>query len=112
MVRDFTHVLELAAVLLDMAVDETEGREPFDIAGGEAIELGDLAGLVAAAFGVHTPVLDRPAPSHGPEDRYVGDGRRYQTALAQAGQQPTPQPVIIADTIAYLRQTGVISPSN
>ncbi len=109
-VRDFTHVLEMADVLLDMAVDEAEGPEPFDIGGGEAIELGDLARLVAAASGVETPMIDRPAPAGGPGDRYVGDGRRYQAALAQAEQRPTPLPVIITDTIAYLRQTGVIGP--
>jgi nucleoside-diphosphate-sugar epimerase len=108
-IRDFTHVLELAGVLLDMAVDEAEGPAPFDIGGGEAIELGDLARLVAAAFGIETPVIDRPAPAGGPGDRYVGDGLRYQAALAQAGQAPAPLPAIVADTVAYLRRTAALS---
>ncbi|MDB5438897.1 MAG: NAD-dependent epimerase/dehydratase [Caulobacteraceae bacterium] len=110
-IRDFTHVLDLAGALLDMAVDEAEGPEPFDIGGGEAVELGDLAQLVAAAFGVETPVIDRPAPAGGLGDRYVGDGRRYQAALAQAGQTAVPLPDIVVDTVAYLRQTGALSPA-
>lgn len=108
-VRDFTHVLELAGALLDMAVDETEGRDPFDIGGGDAVELGDLAYLVAKAFGAE-PAITRPAASGGPGDRYVGDGSRYQAALARAGQAPAPLPAIVADTVAYLRKTGAISP--
>jgi nucleoside-diphosphate-sugar epimerase len=108
-VRDFTHVLELAGVLLDMAVDETERREPFDIGGDEAVELADLARLIGQAFGTE-PAVERPAPSGGPGDRYVGDGSRYQAALTKAGQAPAPLPAIVADTIAYLRKTGAISP--
>jgi nucleoside-diphosphate-sugar epimerase len=110
-VRDFTHVLELAGGLLDMAVDEAEGAEPFDIGGGEAVELGELARLVAAAVAVGTPVIDRPTASGSPGDRYVGDGRRYQAALSRGGQTAAPLPVIIADTVAYLRKTGTLSPA-
>jgi nucleoside-diphosphate-sugar epimerase len=111
-IRDFTHVLEMAALLLDMAVDEAEGPQPFDIGGGEVIELGALARLVAAAFGVETPAINRPAPTGGAGDRYVGDGARYQAALAKAGQTPSPLPIIIADTVDYLRQTGALSPAS
>jgi nucleoside-diphosphate-sugar epimerase len=111
-VRDFTHVLEMAGALLDMAIDDAEGPEPFDIGGGEVIELGDLAQRVAAAFGVETPAIDRPVASGGPGDRYLGDGRRYQAALARAEQRRTPLPAIIDDTIAYLRQTGALNPAD
>jgi nucleoside-diphosphate-sugar epimerase len=110
--RQFTHVLEMSTTLLDMAVDETEGPVPFDIAGGEIVELGALAALVATEFGLPSAVIDRPAPSGRPEDRYVGDGRRYQTALIEAAQPPIPLARIVADTVAYLRETSVISPSN
>jgi hypothetical protein len=32
--------------------------------------------------------------------------------LAKAGQTPSPLPIIIADTVDYLRQTGALSPAS
>lgn len=102
-VRSYVHVLEMAGVLLEMAVDETEGGEPFDIYGAQVIELGDLAHEVASVLGLTNAQITRPAPTGGRGDRYVGDGRRYQAALSKTGRTASPLQAIIADTIAYLQ---------
>lgn len=102
-VRTYVHVLEMARTILDMAVDETEDGAPFDVAGGEVVELGDLAHAVASALGLRNAAITRPPPTGGAGDRYVGDGRRYQAALANRGLTPAPLSVIVADTIADLK---------
>lgn len=107
-VRNYVHVLEMAGLLLDMAVDDAENAAPFDIGGTEAIELGDLARRVAKRLGVEA-VVERPPPAGGPGDRYVGDGERYQRALAATGRTPIGLDQIIDDTIAWLRQAGAVA---
>lgn len=104
--RSFVHVSEMARVILDMAVDAAQSGEPFDVGGAEIVELGALARAVGEALGLTDPAIDRPAPGKGPGDWYVGEGRRYQSALFQRGERPTPLNRIIADTIAYLDATG------
>lgn len=107
--RSFVHVSEMARVILDMAVDEAQSAEPFDVGGAEVVELGALAQAVGEALGLAHPVIDRPAPGGGVGDWYVGDGRRYQSALFARCERPTPLAQIIADTIAYLDATGSLT---
>lgn len=107
--RSFVHVSEMARVILDMAVDEVQSAEPFDVGGAEVVELGALARAVGDALGHADPRIDRPEPGDGPGDWYVGDGRRYQTALFRRGERPTPLPRIVADTVAYLAATGALA---
>jgi nucleoside-diphosphate-sugar epimerase len=104
--RSFVHLSEMARVILDMAVDDAQSAQPFDVGGVEIVELGALARAVGEALGLTDPAIDRPAPGGGPGDWYVGDGRRYQSALFQRGEHPTPLKQIIADTVAYLDATG------
>ncbi|WP_235524881.1 NAD-dependent epimerase/dehydratase family protein [Caulobacter sp. Root1455] len=107
--RGFVHVSEMARVVLDMAVDEAQSAEPFDIGGAEVVELGALALVVGEALGRADPAIDRPEPGDGPGDWYVGDGRRYQSALFRRGEAPTPLARIVADTVAYLEATGALA---
>ncbi|TCS14456.1 NAD(P)-dependent oxidoreductase [Caulobacter sp. BK020] len=106
--RSFVHVAEMARVILDMAVDETQSADPFDIGGAEVVELGALAMAVGQALGPSDPPIDRPEPGDGPGDWYVGDGRRYQNALFRRGEHPTPLARTVADTVAYLAATGAL----
>ncbi len=99
----------MARVILDMAVDEARSAEPFDIGGAEVVELGALARAVGQALGQPEPTIDRPEPGDGPGDWYIGDGRRYQSALFQRGEQPVALPRIVADTVAYLEATGALA---
>ena len=101
-VRTYVHVMEMARTILDMAVDETEDSAPFDVAADETVELGDLAHEVADALGLKDAKITRPAPTGGAGDRYVGEGRRYQAALAKRGLSSPPLSLIVADTVADL----------
>lgn len=107
--RNFVHVSEMARVILDMAVDDTQSAEPFDVGGAEVVELGALARAVGEALGQAEPVIARPEPGEGPGDWYVGDGLRYQSALFRRGEAPTPLTRIVADTVTYLEATGALS---
>jgi nucleoside-diphosphate-sugar epimerase len=108
-IRSFVHVLDAARGMLDMAVDEAEGAEPFDVCLGREIELQDLARAVATAFGAEA-AIDRPPIAETGGDRYVGRGDRFQAALAREGATPLGLDRIIDDTIAYLRTVGEIPP--
>ena len=109
--RSFVHVSEMARVILDMAVDDAQSGAPFDVGGAEVVELGALARAVGEALGLADSAIDRPAPGGGLGDWYVGDGRRYQSALFRRGERPTPLKQIIADTVAYLDATGRLARS-
>lgn len=106
--RNFVHVSEMARVVLDMAVDEAQSAEPFDVGGAEVVELGALALAVGQALGRSAPPIGRPELGSGPADWYVGDGRRYQDALFRRGEHPTPLARTVADTVAYLAATGAL----
>jgi nucleoside-diphosphate-sugar epimerase len=100
--RDYVHVMELAGALLDMAVDATEDGEPFDVGGTQIVELGELARQVAQSLGLRDAKITRPPTSDEPGDWYVGEGKRYQTALFKTGRSPTRLSTIVADAIEYL----------
>ena len=106
--RSFVHVSEMARVILDMAVNETQSADPFDVGGAEVVELGALARAVGQTLGRSDPPIDRAEPGEGPGDWYVGDGRRYQNALFRRGEHPTPLAQTVADTVAYLAATGAL----
>jgi nucleoside-diphosphate-sugar epimerase len=106
--RSYVHVLEMAGLLLSMAIDPSESPEPFDIAGSEDVELGYLAKRVAEVMDLK-PVIERAPAGGGPGDFYLGEGRRYQAALAASGAAPILLNQIVADTVRYLRETGEIS---
>jgi nucleoside-diphosphate-sugar epimerase len=106
-IRSFVHVLDAARVVLDMAVDDTEGPEPFDICLGRETELQTLAETVASALG-QAPIITRPPIAAVQGDRYVGEGARFQAALARLGQDPASLDQMTADTIAWLRDIGEV----
>jgi nucleoside-diphosphate-sugar epimerase len=104
-IRSFVHVLDAARVVLDMAVDEAESDEPFDICLGRTTELNALAEAVALALGVE-PVIDRPSIATTGGDVYVGASARFQAALSRRGETPASLSRIIDDTVGYLREIG------
>lgn len=100
--RSYVHVSEMARVILAMAVDDAQSPAPFDVGGAEIVELHALAQVVAEVLGRAEAVIARPEPDGGDGDWYVGEGQRYQNALFQLGERPTPLTQIVADTVAYL----------
>jgi hypothetical protein len=92
----------MADVVFDMALDDGQDGGPFDVGGAEVVELGALARRVAIGLGQpDAPVTRAPATGEA-ADWYVGDGRRYQSALFGLGREPRPLDAIIADTIRWL----------
>ena len=106
-VRSYVHVRDVVTVgfasmfgLLDAP------REPFDTAGDESIEVGDLARRVRDVLGRPDLAIDRPPLGSNPADRYVGDGRPFRQMLGQLGLAPTRLDDAIRDTAAYLASLG------
>jgi nucleoside-diphosphate-sugar epimerase len=100
--RSYVHGLELARVMFDLALDEVPALA-FDTAGTETVEMAALAAAVGHALDLPDLRIERPPLEAGPEDRYVGDGAIYQSALARAGAEPIGLHQIIRDTAAWLR---------
>jgi nucleoside-diphosphate-sugar epimerase len=99
-IRSYVHVLEFARVTLEVALGDA-GEAMFETAGTEVVEMADLARAVGAALGVEVEIQRPPMTAEG-EDRYVGDGRAYQAALAAMGAEPVGLAEIIRDTDAWL----------
>jgi nucleoside-diphosphate-sugar epimerase len=102
-IRSYVHVHELARVILDLALGAS-GPTSFDTAGPEVVEMADLAHAVGRAL--DRPLdIDRP-PMEAGEDRYVGDGRLYQAALARSGATPVGLDQIIRDTADFMQRSA------
>jgi nucleoside-diphosphate-sugar epimerase len=97
--RSYVHLFEFARVLLDLSLGD-ERRLAFDTAGDAVVEMADLARAVGAALGLELDI--RRLPMSPGEDRYVGDGRTYQAAVARLGA-PIGLGRIIRDTADHMR---------
>lgn len=101
--RSYVHVEELMAVLAHQAQDALPGMtRPFDSAGPEVVEIGDLARMVCGALGVDPARILRQLDPDAPVSRYVGDGADYQAAVRRLGLAPIGIEAIVSDTIASL----------
>jgi nucleoside-diphosphate-sugar epimerase len=101
--RSYVHVEELMAVLLHLTLRTGPHRAvPFDTAGREVVEIGDLAALVCRAAGVPVDRLFRNYAPDRPASWYVGEARTYQQAVQAAGLNPIGIEQIVADTLASL----------
>lgn len=99
--RSYVHVLELAAVVFDLALGEAPVLA-FDTAGPQVVEMGDLAAAVGRVLDLPHLAIRRPALEAGAEDRYVGNGVVYRAALARMGAEPIALDEIIRDTAEWL----------
>lgn len=101
--RSYVHVEELMAVLVGQAQPVTPGPgRPFDSAGTEVVEIGDLARIVCAQLGVDAARIVRRQDPGAPASRYVGDGADYQAAVRNLGLTPIGIEAIVSDSIASL----------
>ncbi len=100
--RSYVHVLELARVLFDQALDEGCPEIVFDTCGRETVEMGDLARTVAEVVGDGSCRVERPDLRAGDPDWYVGSGEAYQAALFRSGAEPCDLRTIVGDTAAYI----------
>jgi nucleoside-diphosphate-sugar epimerase len=100
-IRSYVHLDEFARALFDLALG-AEDELTLDTAGAEVVELADLARAVGAALDLEVEVRRSPM-SGDAEDRYVGDGRVYQAAVARCQGAPIGLDCIIRDTADYMR---------
>ncbi len=101
--RSYVHVEELMAVLFDQARSSTTSRViPFDSAGTEVVEIGDLARMVCAQLGLDPARIVRRHDPEASASRYVGDGADYQAAVGGMGLTPIGIEGIVSDSIASL----------
>ncbi len=96
--RSYVHVLELARVVFDLAL-EPQAAIVFDTAGEAVVEMADLARAVGRALDLPGLHIERPPLAAEGEDRYVGDGAIYRSALSGPA---VGLDVIIRDTAAWL----------
>lgn len=101
--RSYVHVEELMAVLAHQAQNVLPGMtRPFDSAGPEVVEIGDLAAMACGQLGVDPARILRLLDPDAPVSRYVGDGADYQAAVRRLGLAPIGIEAIVSDTIASL----------
>ena len=101
--RSYVHVEELMAVLFGQAQSATPGWiQPFDSAGAEVVEIGDLARMVCGQLRLDPARIARRQHPETPVSRYVGDGADYQAAVRGLGLTPIGIETIVSDSIASL----------
>ena len=100
--RSYVHVLELARVLFDQALDTARPQIGFDTCGREIVEMGELARTVAEAVGGGAIRIERPALRPEDPDWYVGSAPAYRTALLRSGAAACDLRTIVRDTAHYL----------
>lgn len=101
--RSYVHVEELMAVLIGQAqASMSAPMQPFDSAGAEVVEIGELARTVCAQLGLDPARIVRGHDSEAPVSRYVGDGAAYQAAVRGIGLTPIGIEAIVSDSIASL----------
>jgi UDP-glucuronate decarboxylase len=106
-VRSYIHVADLATLGFSMLLDPQPGDRPvFDTAGGEALEIGDLAALVLKALGRAGQATLRPPLVEGNEDVYVGDGRAMRAMMRARGLPLRGMEQQIRDTAEYMQEFG------
>jgi hypothetical protein len=66
------------------------------------VEVGQLAERTRIVLGRPDLGIFRPPVVSGPDNRYVGDGVKFRTLLAQTGATPASLDEGIRDTAAFL----------
>lgn len=101
-VRSYTHVRDVVDLALALLVRGSAPAVPFDSAGEEEIEIGDLAVRAAGLLGAPDVRVERPEMSNLPPDRYAGDGARFESLLQETGIRRATLDEQILDTARYL----------
>ncbi|WDF70992.1 NAD-dependent epimerase/dehydratase family protein [Novosphingobium sp. KACC 22771] len=100
-VRAYVAIRELMSLAF-AALLPPKGVLRFD-SGGEAMELGEIAGVVAAQTGTS---VQRADITTGPADIYHGDDAAYRALLADHGIAPVPLATQVAEMIAWAQRSS------
>jgi UDP-glucuronate decarboxylase len=99
-IRGYVAISEVISLALAELMMSPHGVSRFDT-GGQALELGDVARVVAAQFDESD--VRRAAIIESDADRYQGNEQAYARLLAQHAISPMPLEAQVAKTIDYLR---------
>jgi hypothetical protein len=77
---------------------EKAGTLVFDTGSDDAIEVGDLARLIAQLMGKNDMPIERPAGAGKADDCYLGDARAMAALAAEQG-------LVLADLRTQVRET-------
>lgn len=107
-IRSYFYIRDLVDVAVGALLsDGPLPNAPFDTAGEEAIEVGDLAARAAAVMGAPGMIINRPPLSGAPPDLYVGDAATLDALMEQLGIVSASLDEQIAATAAYLADQPV-----
>ncbi|MCC2312910.1 NAD-dependent epimerase/dehydratase family protein [Cellulomonas xiejunii] len=98
-VRSFCGVDEVIAVALFAAA---QGKDLVFDTGGTTVEVGELAGVVAATVGRGPGDVERTWDPSAPADVYTGDQRRMDELAAGAGLELRDLPALVRATADWL----------
>jgi UDP-glucuronate decarboxylase len=103
--RSFAHVADIVSVGFAIALGCAPSPEcPYDTAGDEIVEVGELAARIRLRLGCPAkPIVRARLIDAVQDDRYVGDFRTFAGLAAAAGVHLLSLDEQIADTAAYLK---------
>lgn len=103
-IRGYVAIRELMSLVIALLSDGEDGVTRFD-SGGEALELGAVARIVADTLG--GGVVQRAAIVDPAADRYTGNERAYALLLARYGIERVALDRQVEETAAYLATAPV-----
>lgn len=105
-VRSYVAIRELMSLVFSALLAEDGNHVLRFDSGGEPLELGEVARLVADTLG---PVsVDRKPIQNGRPNHYFGDGERYRALLLEHGIDHVDLSTQVIETAGYLaKQAGV-----
>ena len=98
--RSYTYVGDVINLALALVLKRETCS--LDIAGEQAIEIGDLARLCTAVTGRPNIAIERPAMTAAPANSMIGDHLAYYDLMAREGIRPLALDAQVAATAAYL----------
>lgn len=102
-VRSYAAVDEVVALSLWSVL---RGQPVVFDSGGDAVEVEDLARVVAHAHGLPASAVQRRFDPAAPEDRYVGDPTVWTSLAASAGLSPRPLSALVEETSSWMSATS------
>lgn len=97
--RSYVAIRELMSLVLVQLLGRDGPTVRRYDSGGEALELGDVAGVVAGLF---STAIERAAITRTEENCYVGEVEEYAALLNEAGIDPVSLPQQVLDTAVTL----------
>lgn len=97
--RSYVTIRELMSLVFALLLEGREGITRFD-SGGETIELGELARIIASSMDCS---VERPTLRTGAADIYLGGDQSYRHLLTRHGIASVPLAEQIAETATFLK---------